>query len=35
VLKGLISKQGKRFEAYLTLGKETDWKVAFYFESSR
>jgi DNA topoisomerase-1 len=35
VLKGFISKQGKPFEAYLTLGEETDWKVQFRFESSR
>ncbi len=35
VLKGFISKQGKPFEAYLTLGEETDWKAQFRFESSR
>jgi DNA topoisomerase-3 len=33
VLKGFISKQGKRFDACLTLGNETDWKVEFHFES--
>jgi DNA topoisomerase-3 len=27
LLKGFISKQGKPFEAYLTLGEETDWKA--------
>ena len=31
VLKGFISKQGKRFEAYLTLGEETGWKAQFHF----
>jgi hypothetical protein len=35
VLKGFISKQGKRFEAYLTLDEETDWKAQFRFESGR
>jgi DNA topoisomerase-1 len=35
VLKGFISKQGKPFEAYLTLGEETDWKAQFHFENSR
>jgi len=35
VLKGFISKQGKRFEAYLTLGEETAWKVQFHLGSSR
>jgi DNA topoisomerase-1 len=35
LLKGFISKQGKPFEAYLTLGEETDWKAQFRFESSR
>jgi len=35
VLKGFTSKQGKPFEAYLTLGEETDWKAQFRFESSR
>jgi len=33
LLKGFISKQGKPFEAYLTLGEETDWKAKFHFES--
>jgi DNA topoisomerase-1 len=33
LLKGFISKQGKPFEAYLTLGEETDWKAQFRFES--
>jgi DNA topoisomerase-1 len=33
LLKGFISKQGKRFEAYLTLSKETDWKAQFRFSS--
>jgi DNA topoisomerase-1 len=33
VLKGFISKQGKRFEACLTLGEETDWKAQFRFGS--
>jgi DNA topoisomerase-1 len=33
VLKGFISKQGKPFEAYLTLGEETDWKAKFNFLS--
>jgi DNA topoisomerase-3 len=33
VLKGFISKQGKRFEASLTLGEETDWKAQFRFGS--
>jgi DNA topoisomerase-1 len=35
LLKGFISKQGKPFEAYLTLGEETDWKARFRFESGR
>jgi DNA topoisomerase-1 len=35
LLKGFVSKQGKPFEAYLTLGEETDWKAQFRFESSR
>ena len=35
LLKGFISKQGKPFEAYLTLGDETDWKAQFRFESNR
>jgi DNA topoisomerase-1 len=35
LLKGFISKQGKRFEAYLSLGQETDWKAQFHFESSK
>jgi DNA topoisomerase-1 len=35
LLKGFISKQGKPFEAYLTLGEETDWKATFHFESGR
>jgi DNA topoisomerase-1 len=35
LLKGFISKQGRRFEAYLTLGEETGWKAEFHFESSR
>ena len=35
LLKGFISKQGKPFEAYLTLGEETDWKAQFRFESGR
>ena len=35
LLKGFISKQGKPFEAYLTLGEETDWKANFRFESGR
>jgi DNA topoisomerase-1 len=35
LLKGFISKHGKPFEAYLTLGEETDWKAQFRFESSR
>jgi len=35
MLKGFISKQGKPFEAYLTLGEETDWKAQFRFESDR
>jgi DNA topoisomerase-1 len=35
VLKGFISKQGRRFEAYLTLGEETGWKAGFHFGSSR
>jgi DNA topoisomerase-3 len=35
VLKGFVSKQGKPFEAYLTLGEETDWKAQFRFESGR
>ena len=35
LLKGFISKQGKPFEAYLTLGDETNWKAQFRFESSR
>jgi len=35
LLKGFISKQGNPFEAYLTLGEETDWKAQFRFESSR
>jgi DNA topoisomerase-1 len=35
LLKGFISKQGKPFEAYLTLGEETDWKAQFHFEASR
>jgi DNA topoisomerase-3 len=35
VLKGFISKQGKPFAAYLTLGEETGWKAQFLFESSR
>ena len=34
LLKGFISKQGKPFEAYLSLGEETDWKAQFRFESS-
>jgi len=34
LLKGFISKQGKPFEAYLTLGEETEWKAQFRFESS-
>jgi DNA topoisomerase-1 len=33
LLKGFISKQGKRFEAFLTLGEETDWKAQFRFGS--
>ena len=33
VLKGFISKQGKRFEACLTLSEETDWKAQFRFGS--
>jgi DNA topoisomerase-1 len=33
VLKGFISKQGKRFEAYLILSEETDWKAQFRFGS--
>ena len=35
LLKGFISKQGKPFEAFLTLGAETDWKAQFRFESGR
>jgi DNA topoisomerase-1 len=35
LLKGFISKQGKPFEAYLTLGEETEWKAQFRFESGR
>ncbi len=35
VLKGFISKQGKRFEACLTLGEETDWKAQFCFHSTK
>ena len=35
LLKGFISKLGKPFEAYLTLGEETDWKAQFRFESDR
>jgi DNA topoisomerase-1 len=35
VLKGFISKLGKPFEAYLTLGEETDWKAQFRFVSGR
>jgi DNA topoisomerase I len=35
LLKGFLSKQGKPFEAYLTLGEETDWKAQFRFESGR
>jgi DNA topoisomerase-1 len=35
VLKGFISKQGKPFEAYLTLAEETDWKAQFQFETGR
>jgi DNA topoisomerase-1 len=35
VLKGFISKQGKRFEACLTLGEETGWKARFRFDSTR
>jgi len=34
-LKGFISKQGRRFEAYLTLGEETGWKAQFRFGSGR
>jgi DNA topoisomerase-1 len=33
LLKGFVSKQGKRFEAYLILGEETDWKAQFRFSS--
>jgi DNA topoisomerase-3 len=35
LLKGFISKQGKPFEAYLTLDEATDWKAQFRFESVR
>jgi DNA topoisomerase-3 len=35
LLKGFTSKQGKPFEAHLTLGEETDWKAQFRFESGR
>jgi DNA topoisomerase-3 len=35
MLKGFISKQGKPFEAYLTLGEETEWKAQFRFDSGR
>jgi DNA topoisomerase-1 len=35
LLKGFISKQGKPFEAYLTLGEETGWKAQFRFESGK
>jgi DNA topoisomerase-1 len=35
LLKGFVSKLGKPFEAYLTLGEETDWKAQFRFESGR
>jgi DNA topoisomerase-3 len=35
VLKGFISKQGKPFEAYLTLGEETDWRARFCFHSTK
>ena len=35
LLKGFISKQGKPFEAYLTLGEETAWKAQFHFEFGR
>jgi DNA topoisomerase-1 len=35
LLKGFISKQGKPFEAYLTLSEETGWKAQFRFESGR
>jgi len=35
LLKGFTSKQGKPFEAHLTLGEATDWKAQFCFESSR
>jgi len=35
VLKGFISKQGKPFEANLTLGEETDWKAQFHFVSGK
>jgi DNA topoisomerase-1 len=34
-LKGFISKQGKPFEAYLTLGEKTDWKAQLLFEPGR
>jgi DNA topoisomerase-1 len=33
VLKGFVSKQGKRFEACLRLGEETGWKAQFHFDS--
>jgi DNA topoisomerase-1 len=33
VLNGFISKQGKRFDAHLILGEETDWKAQFRFSS--
>jgi DNA topoisomerase-3 len=35
LLKGFISKQGKPFEAYLTLNEGTDWKAQFHFESGK
>jgi DNA topoisomerase-1 len=33
LLKGFVSKQGKSFEARLSLGEETDWKAQFHFSS--
>jgi DNA topoisomerase-3 len=33
LLKGFISKQGKPFEAYLTLSEGTGWKAQFRFGS--
>ena len=35
LFKGFIPKQGKPFEAYLTLGEETGWNAQFRFESGR